>query len=118
MLVAILRQHIDTFGTASDGRLFQVIRGQRGKGAVITAKIYGQVWQKARALALTTAQQASPLAARPYDLRHGGVTLALNAGVPAPEVASLDVDVSGQHTVESLLVRSWPYRRMPTVGDE
>lgn len=27
------------------------------------------------------------LAARPYDLRHSGVTLQLNAGVPAPEVA-------------------------------
>lgn len=37
--------------------------------------------------ALTTAQVASPLAARPYDLRHSGVTLSLNAGVPAPEVA-------------------------------
>jgi integrase len=29
----------------------------------------------------------SPLARRPYDLRHSGVTLELNAGVPAPEVA-------------------------------
>jgi integrase len=29
----------------------------------------------------------SPLALRPYDLRHSGVTLDLNAGVPAPEVA-------------------------------
>ena len=52
VLVAFLRQHIETFGTASDGHLFQVSRGQRGKGAVITAKIYGQVWQKARASAL------------------------------------------------------------------
>ncbi|SNS33287.1 hypothetical protein [Actinomadura mexicana] len=30
---------------------------------------------------------ASPLAGRPYDLSHSGVTLGLNAGVPAPEVA-------------------------------
>lgn len=97
VLVAILRHHIDTFGTASDGRLFQVIRGQRGKGAVITAKIYGPVWQKARTGALTSAQQASPLAARPYDLRHGGITLALNAGVPAPEVAN-----RAGHSVEVL----------------
>lgn len=87
-LVTILRHHIETFGTATDGRLFQVIRGQRGKGAVITAKIYGPVWQKARTAALTPIQQTSPLAARPYDLRHGGITLALNAGVPAPEVAN------------------------------
>jgi integrase len=97
VLVALLREHIAAFGTAGDGRLFQVIRGQRGKGAVITAKIYGPVWQKARATALSTVQQASPLAARPYDLRHGGVTLALNAGVPAPEVAN-----RAGHSVEVL----------------
>jgi integrase len=41
----------------------------------------------ADATALTPAQQASPLARRPYDLRHAGVSLALNAGVPATEVA-------------------------------
>jgi integrase len=64
---------------------------------VITAKVYGQAWQKARAAALTTAEHASPLAARPYDLRHGGITLALNAGVPAPEVAS-----RAGHSVEVL----------------
>jgi integrase len=97
VLVAILRRHIDTYGTAPDGRLFQVTRGQRGKGAVITAKIYGPAWQKARAKALSAAQQASPLAGRPYDLRHGGITLALNAGVPAPEVAA-----RAGHSVEVL----------------
>lgn len=37
---------------------------------------------------LTPAQVASPLAARPYDLRHAAVTLWLNGGVPAPEVAA------------------------------
>jgi integrase len=97
VLVAILRRHIDTHGTAADGRLFQVTRGQRGKGAVITAKIYGPAWQKARGKALSAAQQTSPLAARPYDLRHGGITLALNAGVPAPEVAA-----RAGHSVEVL----------------
>ncbi len=97
VLTEILRQHIEKFGTAPDGRLFQVIRGQRGKGAVITAKIYGPAWKKARAAALTTPQQASPLAGRPYDLRHGGVTLALNSGVPAPEVAT-----RAGHSVEVL----------------
>lgn len=97
MLVTILRDHLERFGTAEDGRLFQVTWGQRGKGGVVGAKVYGQVWQKARAAALTRAQQASPLAGRPYDLRHGGVTLALNAGVPAPEVAS-----RAGHSVEVL----------------
>jgi integrase len=42
---------------------------------------------QARQKTLTAAQQNSPLAARPYDLRHSGITLALNAGIPAPEVA-------------------------------
>ena len=35
----------------------------------------------------TPAQHASPLARRPYDLRHADVSLTLNAGVPATEVA-------------------------------
>jgi integrase len=48
---------------------------------------YGEVWQRARPTALTAAQQASPLARRPYDLRHAAVSLWLNAGVPATEVA-------------------------------
>jgi integrase len=45
------------------------------------------VWRQARAAALTPAQQRSPLARRPYDLRHAAVSLWLNAGVPAPQVA-------------------------------
>jgi integrase len=38
-------------------------------------------------VALTPAQRESPLARRPYDLRHAAVTLWLDAGVPATEVA-------------------------------
>lgn len=82
VLVALLRDHIERFGTAADGRLFQVTWGQRGKGGVVSTKVYGPAWQKAHSVALTKAQQASPLAGRPYDVRHGGVTVALNAGVP------------------------------------
>jgi integrase len=48
---------------------------------------YGEVWQRARPATLTAAQQASPLARRPYDLRHAALWLWLNAGVPATEVA-------------------------------
>ncbi len=58
--------------------------GPRGQGGILSGNVYGRIWQKARAAALTRAQQASPLAGRPYDLRHGGVTLASNAGVPSP----------------------------------
>ncbi|MET8335630.1 hypothetical protein ABZV14_07010 [Streptosporangium canum] len=41
----------------------------------------------ARLLALRPEQAASPLARRPYDLRHPAMSLWLNAEVPAPEVA-------------------------------
>ena len=108
VLVSVLRDHISRFGTAADGRLFQVTWGQRGTGGVVTAKVYGHVWQKARAATLTKAQQASPLAARPYDLRHGGITLALNAGVPAPEVAT-----RAGHSVECPVAGLRRLRRRP-----
>ncbi|MDP9863375.1 MULTISPECIES: tyrosine-type recombinase/integrase [Streptosporangium] len=81
-LVKILRQHIDEYGTGADGRIF---RSERG--GVIASTAYTEVWQDARTLALTPAQVASPLARRPYDLRHAAVSLWLNAGVSAPDVA-------------------------------
>jgi integrase len=49
-------------------------------------------------MALAPAQVASPLARRPYDLRHAAVSLWLNAGVPATEVAA-----RAGHSVEVLL---------------
>jgi integrase len=45
------------------------------------------VWTEARKQALTPAQCRSPLGRRPYDLRHAAVSLWLNSGVPATEVA-------------------------------
>ncbi|WP_433250455.1 tyrosine-type recombinase/integrase [Streptosporangium sp. CA-135522] len=81
-LVKILRRHIAEYGTGGDGRIF---RSERG--GVIASTAYTEVWQDARVLALTPAQVASPLARRPYDLRHAAVSLWLNAGVSAPDVA-------------------------------
>ncbi|MFF3437918.1 tyrosine-type recombinase/integrase [Streptosporangium sp. NPDC002721] len=81
-LVAILREHIEEFGVHEDGRLFRSSRG-----GVISIGTYCEVWKAARAFALTPEQQVSPLAARPYDLRHAAVSLWLNAGVAAPDVA-------------------------------
>jgi integrase len=81
-LVALLRSHIKNHGATPDDRLF---RGARG--AMLSESSYGRIWRQARARALTPAQVASPLVVRSYDLRHSGVTLSLNAGVPAPEVA-------------------------------
>ncbi|GAA1809000.1 hypothetical protein [Actinomadura chokoriensis] len=56
-------------------------------GRSFSGSAYAQVWKQARALALTPDQVESPLAARPYDLRHAAVSLWVNAGVHAPEAA-------------------------------
>ena len=82
VLVRLLRARLKRYGTAPDGRIFFTVRG-----GLIQDSAYVAVWQDARAVALPPAQQASLLAGRPYDLRHAGVSLALNAGVPATEVA-------------------------------
>jgi integrase len=92
-LVTILREHIERFGLGLEGRLFHSSRGN-----VIGASTYSRVWELARGLALTPAQVASPLAGRPYDLRHAAVSLWLNSGVPAPEVAE-----RAGHSVDVLL---------------
>jgi hypothetical protein len=76
-LVRMLREHLEEFGTADDGRLFQSERGN-----VIAASSYSRVWKRARELGLLPEQVASVLAARPYDLRHAGVSQWLNSGVP------------------------------------
>jgi hypothetical protein len=81
-LVALLRAHIETFGIAPDGRLFA--GPQLGQ---IEEATYLRVWRTARSIALTPAEVASPLAARPNDLRHAAVSTWLNAGVPATQVA-------------------------------
>jgi integrase len=81
-LVTLLRAHLKTHGAIPDGRLFRTARGRP-----LQDSAYSAVWQAARTPALTPAQQASPLARRPYDLRHAAVSLWLNAGVPATEVA-------------------------------
>jgi integrase len=82
ILVAMLRAHIARYGTSPGGHLFRTARG-----GPLNDTGWGEVWQRARPVALTSAQQASPLARRPYDLRHAAVSLWLNAGVPATEVA-------------------------------
>jgi len=58
-----------------------------GYAGPVSGSGYGNTWRKARTSALTKAEAASPLARRPYDLRHACVSLWLNAGVPATQVA-------------------------------
>jgi integrase len=93
VLVTILQAHITEYGAAADGRLF---RTERGKPVGSTA--YTEVWQQARQLALTPEQVSSPLAGRPYDLRHAAVSLWLNGGVSPTEIAK-----RAGHSVEVLL---------------
>ncbi|WP_374200596.1 tyrosine-type recombinase/integrase [Streptomyces sp. ATCC 21386] len=82
LLVAMLREHIKEFGTAKDGRLFT-----NERGSVLGTSSYWRVWQEARPIALPPDKADSPLAHRPYDLRHTCITNWLNAGVPVAEVA-------------------------------
>ena len=92
-LVRHLRRHLDTIGTHADGRLFV-----NAKGKPLTYGSYSIVWKRARRAALTEVQFNSPLAPRPYDLRHAAVSTWLNAGVPATQVAEW-----AGHSVEILL---------------
>jgi integrase len=94
-LVHILRSHLEEFGTAPDGRLF---RNERG--GVLGASTYSRAWEEARHFALTVQQVASPLAGKPYDLRHAALSTWLNAGVDAAVVAE-----RAGNSVEVLLKR-------------
>jgi site-specific recombinase XerD len=81
-LVDYLRKHLDEFGTTKDGLLFSGVRG-----GPLSESTYCRVWRTARTAALTAEEARSPLAARPYDLRHAAVSTWLNAGVPSTQVA-------------------------------
>ncbi|MBA8827104.1 integrase [Saccharopolyspora lacisalsi] len=82
-LTDLLHEHLNRYGTARDGRLF---RGERREGR-ISSTVYGRVWAHAREKAFVSTVVDSPLAKRPYDLRHACVSMWLNAGVEPPRVA-------------------------------
>jgi integrase len=65
-----------------DGLLLRSCRGGIDRPSTLS-----QMLQKARPLAFTPVQVASPLACQPYDLRHAGISWRLNSGVPGPKVA-------------------------------
>ncbi len=81
-LARLLRKHMADHGTAPDGRLF---RGEGG--GLLSDTVYGRTWEKARQVALTSAEAASALAERPYDLRHARLSTWLNVGVAPAQVA-------------------------------
>jgi integrase len=82
-LTHLLHQHLERHGTDAEGRLFRGIRG----GRPLEESTYHRVWRKAREGALSAEEFASPLARRPYDLRHAAVSTWLNAGVSATQIA-------------------------------
>lgn len=81
-LVQLLREHLEQYGTGPEGQLFLTYRG-----ATYQPSTLWRVLSEARVKAFTPAQVASPLARRPYDFRHAGVSWRLNAGAPGPQVA-------------------------------
>ena len=92
-LVRLIRAHLAEHGTTADGRLF---RGHYG--GEVSESTYGRVWERARASGLTSAQVASTLAKRPYDLRHACVSTWLKAGIEPKRVAEW-----AGHSVDVLL---------------
>ncbi len=78
----LLRKHIAEHSTAPDGRLFRAESGD-----LVSDSVVSRTWDKARHAALTPAEAKSPLAERPYDLRHARLSTWLNAGVHPPQVA-------------------------------
>ncbi|WP_435061920.1 tyrosine-type recombinase/integrase [Amycolatopsis thermoflava] len=92
-LTAILLWHLKTFGVDDERRLFRGVRG--GEVPLIT---WNRVWQAARGYAFTEEVAATPLAGRPYDLRHAGVSAYLGGGVSPTTVAEW-----AGHSVEVLL---------------
>lgn len=94
-LVALWRESVTTFGTADDGRLFFSERG-----GILSYTAYHYVWREARALALSPALASTPLAKRPYDLRHSALSTWLCAGADPAEVAQ-----RAGNSVEVLLTR-------------
>jgi integrase len=83
-LTALLQAHLQDFGTNAQGRLLGSMRTADGD---LSDSVYGRVWASAREAVLTPEEAASPLARRPYDLRHAAASTWLNAGVPPTQVA-------------------------------
>ncbi|MFI6887994.1 tyrosine-type recombinase/integrase [Streptosporangium canum] len=81
-LVTILRAHLEEHGTGPGGRIFHGVQGH-----VLATSTIQRVWDRARRDALSKEEYASPLAKRPYDLRHACLSTWLNAGVSPKQVA-------------------------------
>jgi integrase len=92
-LTRLLREHLACFNGEPADFLFHGVQG--GPLPTIT---YRRAWDKARRSVLTAHEYRSPIARRPYDLRHACLSTWLNGGVPATQVAEW-----AGHGVEMLL---------------
>jgi integrase len=81
-LVHLLRTHLDSYGTAPDGRLFHAVRGGR-----VSSTEYCRIWGAARRQTLPARDVETPFAPVPYCLRHAGISLWITAGIPPAEAA-------------------------------
>jgi integrase len=82
-LAEILQRHLETYGTSPGGRLFV---GPRG--GPVKESVYTDVWQAARRRVLGDDADTSPLARRPYDLRHSCVSTWLAGQVDSAQIAA------------------------------
>jgi hypothetical protein len=90
-----VRRHLDTYRTTPGGLLF---RGTRG--GILSESVYGRAWHAACDAALGPDLAVTPLARRPYDLRHAALSLWLNATAdPARVAARAGNSVSVLHEV-------------------
>jgi integrase len=92
-LTKLLREHLSMFDGDTADPLFRGVQGR--PLATIT---YRRAWDRARKTAMTEQEYRSPLARRPYDLRHACLSTWLNGGVAATQVAEW-----AGHSVEMLL---------------
>jgi integrase len=92
-LTRLLRDHLAQFAGEPTDMLFRGVAGR--PLATIT---YRRAWDRARLTALSAEEYRSPLARRPYDLRHACLSTWLNGGVAATQVAEW-----AGHSVEILL---------------
>jgi integrase len=92
-LTRLLREYIAVFAGEPADLLFRGVQGRS-----LPSITYRRAWDRARKAALQAEGYRSPLARRPYDLRHACLSTWLNGGVPATQVAGW-----AGHSVEMLL---------------
>ncbi len=92
-LAALLRDYLAEYGGAPADPLFRGVQGRS-----LATVTYRRSWDRAREAALTDEEYQSPLARRPYDLRHACLSTWLNGGVAPTQVAEW-----AGHSVEVLL---------------